>query len=170
MYQRYTIRKTFLSSFTSPQVSVLILSFHQQLKFFNYYYGQRRIQCKRQPVLEHPLGSLKNKDHTVKNKFSFDPNILFIWTGHHYQSFLISPIIPWSVIFFGTKLSLHPRIFFFKLSNQISGRFFHKLFERGCTFFWRVFYQNYAQLLFQSSFIIYFWILKIFFCTILKTF
>jgi hypothetical protein len=25
-----------------------------------------------------PLGSLKNKDHTVKNKFTFDPNILFI--------------------------------------------------------------------------------------------
>jgi hypothetical protein len=39
---------------------------------------QGRIQGRRQPAPEHPLGSLKNKCRIVKNKISFDPDILFI--------------------------------------------------------------------------------------------
>jgi hypothetical protein len=35
----------------------------------------------RQPTPGHPFSSLKNKNYTVKNIF-FNPNILFIWTGH----------------------------------------------------------------------------------------
>jgi hypothetical protein len=59
--------------------------------FFCYFYykinmyhhsEQRRIQGRRQPTPGHLLGSLKNKCRMVKNKISFDPNILFIWTGH----------------------------------------------------------------------------------------
>jgi hypothetical protein len=45
-------------------------------------YVQGRIQGRRQSAPGHPLGSLKNKGRMVKNKISFDPNILFIWTGH----------------------------------------------------------------------------------------
>jgi hypothetical protein len=40
------------------------------------------IQGRRQPAPGHSLGSLKNKGRMVKNKISFDPNILFIRTGH----------------------------------------------------------------------------------------
>jgi hypothetical protein len=36
----------------------------------------------RQPAPGHPLCSLKNKYRMVKNKISFDLNILFILTGH----------------------------------------------------------------------------------------
>jgi hypothetical protein len=54
--------------------------------------GQGRIQGRRQPAPGHPLGSLKNKGHMVKNKISFDSNILFIWTGHPYRSFLAPPL------------------------------------------------------------------------------
>jgi hypothetical protein len=43
---------------------------------------QGRNQGRRQPAPGHPLGSLKNKGRTIKNKISFDPNILFICTGH----------------------------------------------------------------------------------------
>jgi hypothetical protein len=39
---------------------------------------QGRIQGRRQRAPGHPLGSLKNKDRIVKNKISFDLNILFI--------------------------------------------------------------------------------------------
>jgi hypothetical protein len=41
-------------------------------------HNQGRIQGRRQPALGHPLGSLKNKYSMVKNKISFDLNILFI--------------------------------------------------------------------------------------------
>jgi hypothetical protein len=50
----------------------------QQEKTDRWYCHQGRNQGRRQPAPGHPLGSLKNKGHTVKNKFSFDPNILFI--------------------------------------------------------------------------------------------
>jgi OPT oligopeptide transporter protein len=40
--------------------------------------SQRRIQGRRQPTPGHPLGSLKNKGRMIKNKISFDPNIIFI--------------------------------------------------------------------------------------------
>jgi hypothetical protein len=41
-----------------------------------------RNQGRRQLAPGHLFGSLKNKGRTVKNNFSFDPNILFIWTEH----------------------------------------------------------------------------------------
>jgi hypothetical protein len=53
--------------------------------------GQGRIQDRRQPAPGHPLGSLKNKGRMVKNKISFDPNILFE-PGTPYRSFLAPPL------------------------------------------------------------------------------
>jgi hypothetical protein len=63
--------------------------------FILVIYVQGRIQDRRQPAPGHPLGSLKNKSRMVKNKISFDPNILFIWTGHPYRSFLVLPLYMW---------------------------------------------------------------------------
>jgi hypothetical protein len=39
---------------------------------------QWRIQGRHQPALGYPLDSLKNKGRMIKNKISYDPNILFI--------------------------------------------------------------------------------------------
>jgi hypothetical protein len=47
-----------------------------------YVHMQGQIQGRRQPTPGHPLSSLKNKCRMVKNKISFDPNNLFIWTDH----------------------------------------------------------------------------------------
>jgi hypothetical protein len=44
-------------------------------------------------VIEHLFDSLKNKIYLIKNKVSFDPNILFPWSVILYRSFLILSLI-----------------------------------------------------------------------------
>jgi hypothetical protein len=69
-----------ISKYPSHLCKYLIYIF----KYLNYLSItlQGRIQGRRWPAPGHPLGSLKNKGRMIKNKISFDPNILFIWTGH----------------------------------------------------------------------------------------
>jgi hypothetical protein len=67
-----------LSNYFLKSIMKLSLQNGHVLKEFFLSCKQGRIQGRRQPAPEHPLGSLKNKDRMVKNKISFDPNILFI--------------------------------------------------------------------------------------------